>query len=419
MLSRSKKKPKNDDTTWVTIGGKKIPIGKGDDKDALIKKAIGDMDKEPKKDTPKDDKKDTKSEPTTKTKKDLDDDTEDEIDKDGGEFLTQVNDAYNFSKSGIGGGELDQLKNHMSLNTNPEASKLSVKLGDINQRDKAVKDMKNHLSDNDYKDFVKQIKYEDEVNKKLQKTFDDAKFVYRGVSKAELDSFNKTGKFGKDDGLFGFVFATVSPIKAQQFGKGQAIVKIDKAKMGNDIKPMFYTAFARNTGDDKPDFSKGIWGQGTEFSHQSVAIKSGSSTKAIDTTYKESFCSKCGESVDLVGSHPTLKAKKKKKEILSFEFNEKLDESWKEIEHYLYEDAVNKNVKKNTVGDPEFRAFTHSSSFVGNVLWDRESREMDVILNGKTYHFCHVSERLYDSFEGASSKGAFFNREIKTLHDCS
>ena len=24
----------------------------------------------------------------------------------------------------------------------------------------------------------------------------------------------------------------------------------------------------------------------------------------------------------------------------------------------------------------------------------------------------------FDSFEGAGSKGAFFNREIKTLHDC-
>jgi len=43
---------------------------------------------------------------------------------------------------------------------------------------------------------------------------------------------------------------------------------------------------------------------------------------------------------------------------------------------------------------------------------------MEIILNGKTYEFCNVSERLYDSFEGANSKGAFFNREIRTLHDC-
>ena len=43
---------------------------------------------------------------------------------------------------------------------------------------------------------------------------------------------------------------------------------------------------------------------------------------------------------------------------------------------------------------------------------------MNIILNGSTYSFCNVSERLFDSFEGADSKGAFFNREIKTLHDC-
>lgn len=68
--------------------------------------------------------------------------------------------------------------------------------------------------------------------------------------------------------------------------------------------------------------------------------------------------------------------------------------------------------------NPKFKAFTHSSSFVGNVKYDSEDSEMEIILNGKTYNFCGVSERLFDSFEGASSKGAFFNREIKTLHDC-
>jgi hypothetical protein len=131
---------------------------------------------------------------------------------------------------------------------------------------------------------------------------------------------------------------------------------------------------------------------------------------------KESFCSKCGEAVNISGPHsvPDLDKKKKKK----FEFIEALDDTWREIEHYLMEDATNSGQKSDTVGNPEFRGFTHSSSFVGNVLWDRESSEMDIILNGKTYHFCRVSERLFDAFEGANSKGEFFNREIKTLHDC-
>jgi hypothetical protein len=121
------------------------------------------------------------------------------------------------------------------------------------------------------------------------------------------------------------------------------------------------------------------------------------------------------ETVDLVGPHPTAQIKKKKRH---FEFKEASNDDWKEYEHYLYEDATKSGQKSDTVGNPEFRSFTHSSSFVGNVLWDRESREMDIILNGKKYHFCNVSERLFDAFEGADSKGAFFNREIKSLHDC-
>ena len=120
------------------------------------------------------------------------------------------------------------------------------------------------------------------------------------------------------------------------------------------------------------------------------------------------------EDVNLAGPQARADIKKKKR----FEFVETLDDSWKEVEHYLMEDSTNSGQKSDTVGNPEFKSFTHSSSFIGNVVWDRESREMDIILNDKTYHFCRVSERLFDSFEGASSKGAFFNREIKTLHDC-
>ena len=122
------------------------------------------------------------------------------------------------------------------------------------------------------------------------------------------------------------------------------------------------------------------------------------------------------EDVALSGDHSRADIGKKKKK--RFEFKEESNNDWKELEHYLLEDSTNSGQKSDTVGNPEFRSFTHSSSFVGNVLWDRESREMDILLNGNKYHFCRVSERLFDSFEGAGSKGAFFNREIKTLHDC-
>lgn len=136
----------------------------------------------------------------------------------------------------------------------------------------------------------------------------------------------------------------------------------------------------------------------------------------LRSIFTESKCPDCGEDVALSGDHSKADIGKKKKK--RFEFVEAIDDSWREVEHYLIEDATNSGQKSDTVGNPEFKAFTHSSSFVGNVLWDRESREMDILLNGNKYHFCNVSERLFDSFEGAGSKGAFFNREIKTLHDC-
>lgn len=131
------------------------------------------------------------------------------------------------------------------------------------------------------------------------------------------------------------------------------------------------------------------------------------------TTFKKKL-----KTEDITLSGPFDRADIHKKKKKRFEFKENLDEYWKEIEHYLIEDATKSGQKSDTVGNPEFKSFTHSSSFVGNVLWDRESREMEIILNDKKYHFCNVSERLFDSFEGASSKGAFFNREIKSLHDC-
>ena len=120
--------------------------------------------------------------------------------------------------------------------------------------------------------------------------------------------------------------------------------------------------------------------------------------------------SKKKEGINLDGptDRPKIDKKKRKNPILiphhpsrEFNFNEKPDRYWTEV-----------------IAEVRFRAFTHSSSFVGNVKYDQDNQTMEIILNGKTYNFCNVAERLFDSFEGASSKGAFFNREIKQLHDC-
>ena len=70
------------------------------------------------------------------------------------------------------------------------------------------------------------------------------------------------------------------------------------------------------------------------------------------------------------------------------------------------------------IEEPTLIAFTHSSSFIGNVRFNTDTQEMTMLLNGKRYFWCRVPRRVYDAFEGANSKGSFFNREIKGLYDC-
>ena len=107
--------------------------------------------------------------------------------------------------------------------------------------------------------------------------------------------------------------------------------------------------------------------------------------------------SKKKEQFTLVGPHstPALFKKKKKK----FEFNES-HEAWEKL------------LTERTV------AFTHSSSFIGQVIYDSDTQDMSITLSGEKYVFCNVPDRKYDAFEGATSKGSFFNREIKQQFDC-
>jgi len=66
-----------------------------------------------------------------------------------------------------------------------------------------------------------------------------------------------------------------------------------------------------------------------------------------------------------------------------------------------------------------YRAFTNTSSFVGNMRYDQDEQEMTGILSGKHYKWCGVPERTFDAFQGAGSAGAFFNRNVKGQFDCS
>ena len=92
--------------------------------------------------------------------------------------------------------------------------------------------------------------------------------------------------------------------------------------------------------------------------------------------------------------------KKKKKPIKVFDFSESL-EAWKDF-----------------ISEQRFKSFTHSSSFVGNVRYDQDLQEMTALLGGERYTWCNVPQRVFDGWEGANSKGAYFAREIKGLFDC-
>lgn len=122
----------------------------------------------------------------------------------------------------------------------------------------------------------------------------------------------------------------------------------------------------------------------------------------------ESTCPDCGkkkEQVGIVGPHSTPKLDKKKKK-------RKIAQVPQAFEFVESHEAWGKLLSERTTG------FTHSSSFVGNVIYDSDTQDMKITLNGEAYVFCNIPDRTFDAFEGAGSKGAFFNREIKGLHDC-
>lgn len=66
----------------------------------------------------------------------------------------------------------------------------------------------------------------------------------------------------------------------------------------------------------------------------------------------------------------------------------------------------------------KLKAFTNSSSFVGNMRYNQEEQSLTGILSGKHYKWCNIPESKFDAFQGAGSPGSFFNRDIKGQFDC-
>lgn len=68
--------------------------------------------------------------------------------------------------------------------------------------------------------------------------------------------------------------------------------------------------------------------------------------------------------------------------------------------------------------DDREKSFDAPSTVVGRVVYTPDLQTMEIELPGKTYNYCGVPERIFDAFKGASSKGAFYNREIKGIFTC-
>ena len=75
-------------------------------------------------------------------------------------------------------------------------------------------------------------------------------------------------------------------------------------------------------------------------------------------------------------------------------------------------------IKSGLDDEDREKSFEHSSSFVGTVTYFSDDSTMTIMLNGKLYGFCNVSERIYTSFEGSPSKGEYFSRNIRGQYSC-
>ena len=82
-----------------------------------------------------------------------------------------------------------------------------------------------------------------------------------------------------------------------------------------------------------------------------------------------------------------------------------------------FKDDLNKEEKKKVERDRE-EEFTQPSSFVGTVTYTIDLQTMEIELNGRIYNYCRIPRRIFESFQGAPSKGKFYNRSIKGQFLC-
>jgi len=65
-----------------------------------------------------------------------------------------------------------------------------------------------------------------------------------------------------------------------------------------------------------------------------------------------------------------------------------------------------------------FECSNTSSSFVHRICYQKQSKYLIVRLNNTYYHYCRLPQGTYNSWLSASSKGRYYNRNIKGNYDC-
>jgi hypothetical protein len=71
------------------------------------------------------------------------------------------------------------------------------------------------------------------------------------------------------------------------------------------------------------------------------------------------------------------------------------------------------------VAAPQFEPLENlGGSFVDAAWYDAENSYMVIMLNGVAYHYCGLDSEIWIALSTATSRGGYFNQEIKGRFDC-
>ena len=152
-----------------------------------------------------------------------------------------------------------------------------------------------------------------------------------------------------------------------------------------------------DTGDD--DTRTGPEGNVSKDDNNATWYQGSSDTKIHGATGMEMEGDEAKQIHDVDGTIPELRDDESKKKPLTFEINE----------------AVIPQEYENN----KTQSFTHSSYWVGNVSYRRDTLQMDVTMNGRSYTHCGVSLNDFEQFRDSPSKGQHWHTFIKDNFNCS